>query len=225
MQALSGPLLRQEGFARPRRVDAADRNGAVETADRRAVAVEQVAGFRACRTMGDRDDLGVGRDRRVDCHLPVGYKLGDEFGLKAVVCGQTGAQAGGWFNKEINSTDDLNGLSMRIERGRTVALVGESGSGKSVTALSVMQLLPYPVAWHGGGSIRFRDTELMGAPASRMREVRGNRIAKNLSRHIGDLFIIEHSAKQQDRSFTRARPKNNTGHKAHLTHSSPPPER
>ena len=41
-------------------------------------------------------------------------KLGDEFGLKAVVCGQTGAQAGGWFNKEINTPEDLNGLKMRI---------------------------------------------------------------------------------------------------------------
>ena len=41
-------------------------------------------------------------------------KISGEFGLKALTCGGTGAQAGGWFNKEINSPDDLQGLKMRI---------------------------------------------------------------------------------------------------------------
>ena len=71
----------------------------------------------------------------------------------------------------------VRGASLRIEKGETHALVGESGSGKSVTALSVMQLLPYPLAHHAGGSITFRGEELVGAPAWKMREIRGNRIA------------------------------------------------
>ena len=67
-------------------------------------------------------------------------------------------------------------VSFDIRRGETVGLVGESGSGKSVTALSVMQLLPYPAASHPSGTIRFRGEELMGADAGTMRAVRGNDI-------------------------------------------------
>ncbi len=69
-------------------------------------------------------------------------------------------------------------ISFSLERGETHALVGESGSGKSVTALSILQLLPYPVARHGpGSSIRFRGEELLGAPADTLRRVRGNEIS------------------------------------------------
>jgi microcin C transport system ATP-binding protein len=68
-------------------------------------------------------------------------------------------------------------VSFNVKRGQTVALVGESGSGKSVTALSILQLLPYPVARHPNGSIRFHGEELVGAAEPVMRSVRGNRIA------------------------------------------------
>ncbi|MBP2315130.1 ABC transporter ATP-binding protein [Azospirillum soli] len=71
----------------------------------------------------------------------------------------------------------VKGVSFDIAKGETVALVGESGSGKSVTALSILQLLPYPMAHHPQGSIRFRDTELVGAEEKVLRDVRGNRIA------------------------------------------------
>ena len=71
----------------------------------------------------------------------------------------------------------VKGVSFDIAKGETVALVGESGSGKSVTALSILQLLPYPMAHHPKGSIRFRDTELVGAEEKVLRDVRGNRIA------------------------------------------------
>ena len=60
------------------------------------------------------------------------------------------------FGRDETEIKAVREVSLKIEKGETHALVGESGSGKSVTALSVMQLLPYPVAWHGGGSIRFR---------------------------------------------------------------------
>ena len=69
-------------------------------------------------------------------------------------------------------------VSFSLDHGETLALVGESGSGKTVTALSVLQLLPYPGASHPpGSSICFAGEELVGAPPGRLREVRGNRIA------------------------------------------------
>ncbi|MCB1530880.1 MAG: ABC transporter ATP-binding protein [Rhodospirillales bacterium] len=68
-------------------------------------------------------------------------------------------------------------VSFSIETGQTLALVGESGSGKSVTALSVMQLLPYPLASHTpDSSILFNGEELVGRPDSFMRTIRGSRI-------------------------------------------------
>ena len=81
------------------------------------------------------------------------------------------------FRTEGGTVHAVKGLSLSIHHGETVALVGESGSGKSVTALSVLQLLPYPTASHPGGSVRFEGRELLGAPAAAMRTVRGNRIA------------------------------------------------
>ena len=71
----------------------------------------------------------------------------------------------------------VRNISFEIGRGETLALVGESGSGKSVSALSILQLLPYPLARHPGGSIRFAGEELIGCPEVALRGVRGNRIA------------------------------------------------
>ena len=81
------------------------------------------------------------------------------------------------FGTGANAVEAVKRVSFTIARGETVALVGESGSGKSVTALSVLQLLPYPMARHPSGSIRFRGTELVGAPARELLAVRGNRVS------------------------------------------------
>ncbi|MBK8913577.1 MAG: ABC transporter ATP-binding protein [Phycisphaerales bacterium] len=70
----------------------------------------------------------------------------------------------------------VDGVSLRVEAGRTLALVGESGSGKSVTALSVVRLLSAGVRI-AGGSILFEGRELIGAPEAHLRALRGNRIA------------------------------------------------
>ena len=68
-------------------------------------------------------------------------------------------------------------VSLRVEAGETLALVGESGSGKSVTALSVMRLLPpSTVAWPGG-EILFNGEDLLRASEQRLRGIRGNQIA------------------------------------------------
>lgn len=81
------------------------------------------------------------------------------------------------FRSAYEQTAAVRRVSFEIEQGQTVALVGESGSGKSVTALSIMQLLPYPTAFHPGGSIKFCGEELVGADASTMQRVRGDRIS------------------------------------------------
>jgi len=67
-------------------------------------------------------------------------------------------------------------ISFDVKKGETVALVGESGSGKSVTALSVMKLLPYPAASHPTGTIHFKGRELLSLPERDIRKVRGNDI-------------------------------------------------
>ena len=73
----------------------------------------------------------------------------------------------------FGETQVVHGVSFNIERGETVALVGESGSGKSVSALSIMQLLPYPLANHPTGSVKYKGQELMGASDNDMRRLRG----------------------------------------------------
>jgi microcin C transport system ATP-binding protein len=68
-------------------------------------------------------------------------------------------------------------ISFQIKRGECVALVGESGSGKSVSALSILRLLPYPPASHPSGSIRFKGRDLLNASEREMRGIRGNDIS------------------------------------------------
>jgi microcin C transport system ATP-binding protein len=75
--------------------------------------------------------------------------------------------------REVLAVDKV---SFDIAAGETLALVGESGSGKSVTALSVMKLLPYPAAHHPSGSIIFRGHELLTMKEHEIRHVRGNDI-------------------------------------------------
>jgi microcin C transport system ATP-binding protein len=80
------------------------------------------------------------------------------------------------FRVEGGTLEAVRHVSFRIDKGETVALVGESGSGKSVTALSILQLLPYPKASHPSGRIRLDGRELVGADERTLREVRGDRV-------------------------------------------------
>jgi microcin C transport system ATP-binding protein len=81
------------------------------------------------------------------------------------------------FGRGAREVKAVRGVSFDIDKGETVALVGESGSGKSVTALSILQLLPYPLAHHPGGSIMFREQELIGASEHTLRDIRGDDIS------------------------------------------------
>jgi microcin C transport system ATP-binding protein len=82
------------------------------------------------------------------------------------------------FRMPGGAVDAVKKVSFDIAKGETIALVGESGSGKSVTALSVLQLLPYPLAQHPeGSSIRFNGEELVGGDQQLMRKVRGDQIS------------------------------------------------
>src|ERR1700750_1771323 len=81
------------------------------------------------------------------------------------------------FHQPSGATVAVDRVSFEIKRGECVALVGESGSGKSVTALSILKLLPYPSASHPSGSIRFKGQELLSLPEDQIRSVRGNDIS------------------------------------------------
>ncbi len=80
------------------------------------------------------------------------------------------------FHQGGKTSVAVDHVSFEIGRGEVVALVGESGSGKSVTANSVLKLLPYPAASHPSGSIHFKGQDLMNASEADLRRVRGNDI-------------------------------------------------
>jgi oligopeptide/dipeptide ABC transporter ATP-binding protein len=80
------------------------------------------------------------------------------------------------------ATDDgefraVDGVTFTLFAGRTLGIVGESGCGKSVTALSIMGLVPQPPGRIAGGAVRFEGTDLIGLPAVQLRALRGNKIS------------------------------------------------
>jgi len=81
------------------------------------------------------------------------------------------------FHSGRKVTHAVKHISFDIGKAETVALVGESGSGKTVTALSILRLLPYPAASHPTGVIHFKGEDLMALPIESLRHVRGNQIS------------------------------------------------
>ena len=128
------------------------------------------------------------------------------------------SQLGVRFGMRERVVDAVKNVSFTIEKGQTVALVGESGSGKSVTALSAMQLLPYPLASHTpGSSILFDGQELVGAPDTVMRAIRGKRIGMifqepmtslnplhTIERQIGEVLLL-HQGMDKAQAAARVR--------------------
>ncbi len=80
------------------------------------------------------------------------------------------------FGAGAHATAAVKDVSFSLQAGQTTALVGESGSGKSVSALSIPRLLPYPLAHHPNGSIRYQGEELINALEGRLRQLRGGDI-------------------------------------------------
>ena len=81
------------------------------------------------------------------------------------------------FSTDAGTVRAVDGVSYNVDRGETLAIVGESGCGKSVSALSIMGLLPKPAARIQGGEILFNDIDLLGLDNGAMRHIRGKEIA------------------------------------------------
>ena len=107
------------------------------------------------------------------------------------------------FRHGSRETLAVDRISFSVKKGETLALVGESGSGKSVTALSVMKLLPYPAASHPSGRIVFKGRDLIGLTERELREIRGDDITiifqepmtslnplHTIERQIGEILLL-----------------------------------
>lgn len=90
----------------------------------------------------------------------------------------------------------VENISFDIRRGETLALVGESGSGKSVTAHSILRLLPYPLAQHPSGTIAYNGRDLLTLPEKQLRQIRGNRIAMIFQEPMSSLNPLHNIGKQ-----------------------------
>ena len=98
-------------------------------------------------------------------------------------------------------TAAVRGIDLDVDRGETVALVGESGSGKSVTALSALQLLPYPLASHPSGSIRIDGREMIGASKATLKDMRGGRVSMIFQEPMTSLNPLHRVEKQVDETL------------------------
>src|SRR2546423_6170647 len=81
------------------------------------------------------------------------------------------------FDTEAGLLHAVDGVSLALEQGRTLGLVGESGCGKSVTATSILRLVPSPPGRIRGGSIRFNGVDLLKLPREKLPEYRGKHIS------------------------------------------------
>ncbi|HEU4379311.1 MAG TPA: ABC transporter ATP-binding protein [Hyphomicrobiaceae bacterium] len=108
-------------------------------------------------------------------------------------------------------SDAVKGVSFTIGKGETVALVGESGSGKTVSALSILRLLPYPAASNPTGEIFFDGKDLLKAPPSQIRDIRGKRISiifqepmtslnplHSIEKQVGEIMKVHHGLGDQN---------------------------
>ncbi len=100
------------------------------------------------------------------------------------------------FDTQDGEVRAVRNVSFDVDRGETVALVGESGSGKSVTALSVLRLLPYPKARHPSGRVLFDGVDLLAAGEPELRAVRGDRVGMIFQEPMSSLNPLHTLEKQ-----------------------------
>ena len=112
---------------------------------------------------------------------------------------------------DFHGVSTVRGVSFCIRRGETHALVGESGSGKSVTALSILQLLPYPTASHPAGSVLVNGVQTMGADDETLQGIRGARVSMifqepmtslnplhTIEKQIGEILLVHRGIRLKD---------------------------
>jgi len=100
------------------------------------------------------------------------------------------------FRSQNEKKDVVHSISFEIPKGKTVALVGESGSGKTVTALSILKLLPYPSAYHGSGEIIYKEQNLLNVTNKKMQAIRGKDITTIFQEPMSSLNPLHTIEKQ-----------------------------
>jgi oligopeptide/dipeptide ABC transporter ATP-binding protein len=105
------------------------------------------------------------------------------------------------FDSESGRLQAVDDVSFVLKKARSLGLVGESGCGKSVTALSIMRLLPKPTGTIESGQIWFNGTDIVKLPAERMHEIRGKRIAMIFQEPMTSLNPVHRIGKQLGEVF------------------------
>ena len=100
------------------------------------------------------------------------------------------------FQTQRNKKNVVHSISFDIPKGKTVALIGESGSGKTVTALSILKLLPYPSAYHETGEIIYREKNLINSSNQDIQKIRGKNITTIFQEPMSSLNPVHTIEKQ-----------------------------
>lgn len=100
------------------------------------------------------------------------------------------------FRQDGQVTDAVKGVRFQLHAGKTLGLVGESGSGKSVSALSILRLLPYPSAFHDSGRITFNGDDILALDEDKLRAIRGARISMIFQEPMSSLNPLHNIEKQ-----------------------------
>ncbi|MEZ5414061.1 MAG: ABC transporter ATP-binding protein [Opitutaceae bacterium] len=115
------------------------------------------------------------------------------------------------FDTDAGRLTAVDGVSFQVHRGRTLGIVGESGCGKSVTAFSIMRLLPQPMGRIAGGQVMFDGIDLVTAPAEAMLKIRGGRIGMifqepmtalnpvhTIGRQLSEVFLLHRTQDKRE---------------------------
>ena len=100
------------------------------------------------------------------------------------------------FNVEDKITKAVKNLSLNLGKGEALGIVGESGSGKSVTALSILKLLPYPTAFHPSGEIYYNNKNILNSTEEELQKIRGNNISMIFQEPMTSLNPLHNIRKQ-----------------------------
>ena len=105
------------------------------------------------------------------------------------------------FDTDAGQVTAVDGVSFTVEKGKTLGLVGESGCGKSVTALSIIRLLPQPMGKILGGEVMLKDRNLVNIPDPEMHKVRGGRIGMIFQEPLTALNPVHRIGRQLSEVF------------------------